>query len=276
MPAPPFKMGQTTPVRVNSLGQPTPPQSSTKIPSVQEQMHQHLLRLEKGLSEAMNKLEEQARVHEKDKARADGMETEYEKMKRIVQEMELKRIAMKDIGVQTMAAPAPLLISVRRSIRPARNFVQAVGEVKTPDPPGISVVSEKENVSNTLDIVKHNPPPNMTKGALTSKTLNPPGATAHEVLGDLGAKDPALLKSVYMHFDKLDGGNLKALPRDSCLLMASLLLEERGIRHTSIPKVICSRMLKSVSQGTDGITLMRESACEFFQKVLEFIIDQER
>lgn len=264
IPDAPFKMGQSTPVRINALSNPTPPQSSTKAPSAHEHMQHHLLRLERGLSDAMKQLSNQAETCEKEKAKAEELQLECERMTKIVQLLELKRIGMKDIGVQTVSAPAPLLLSVRRSgpvKAPGLHFVQAGRDI---EPQSAKV--DKENSP-----LKAN-----TKFYRKSTTPKPPGATAHKVLEELHGKERDLMDSIHLHFDKLDGTNSKILSRDSCLLMASLLLEERGIRHASIPKVICSRMLKSMTQSNDGLTLHRELAHVFFQKVLEFIIEQEK
>lgn len=53
------------------------------------------------------------------------------------------------------------------------------------------------------------------------------------------------MQAVGESFDRLDGAKTGWLSRDVCLVMLSLLLEERGIRHFSIPKVICSRVCSS-------------------------------
>ena len=276
IPTPPFKMGQLTPVRVNSLNQqPTPPFSSSKTTPAYEEMQKHLLRLEKGLSDAMRKLAEQADANEKDKEKASYLEVECVRMTRIVNEIELKRIGMKDVGVQTVviSAPAPLTLSVRRNLPTTRNFVQAppsrdILSPETPEP----VKCEKENIACCSVVI----PPAVSFKNKNQATESGTGVTALRVLQDFTEKRDTVSEKVLAQFDKLDGKNLKALPRDTCLLMASLLLEEMGIRHAAIPKVICSRMLKSVTQSTDGLTLKRDAAPEFFQKVLQFIIEQER
>jgi hypothetical protein len=53
------------------------------------------------------------------------------------------------------------------------------------------------------------------------------------------------MQAVGESFDRLDGAKTGWLSRDVCLVMLSLLLEERGIRHFSIPKVICSSVCSS-------------------------------
>jgi hypothetical protein len=80
-----------------------------------------------------------------------------------------------------------------------------------------------------------------THGDVSSET----GAAAKLLLSQLDVEDAGVIQSIEDSFDRMDGTNVGWLPRDVCLVMLSLVLEERGVRHFSIPKVICSRVCSS-------------------------------
>jgi hypothetical protein len=106
-------------------------------------------------------------------------------------------------------------------------------------------------------------------------------ATKHFV-DEISAKDPQACESILDQFDKVDGPHAGSINRDACLVMISLLLESKGVRHCSIPKVICSRIMRSVNaaaspSGTaNDLSLKRDAAIEFVKLVLDFILEQER
>lgn len=107
--------------------------------------------------------------------------------------------------------------------------------------------------------------------------ITPAGAIAKDLLDKLSRNDSELRESILEQFDQIGSD---AIPRDTCLVMVSLLLEKKGMRHVSIPKVICSRILKSVAPPSPPsgslLGLRKDSAVEFFKQVLEFVYEQER
>lgn len=112
-----------------------------------------------------------------------------------------------------------------------------------------------------------------------------PTATASatkEFVDQISEKHPQACESILEQFDKVDGPHKGSINRDACLVMISLLLESKGVRHCSIPKVICSRIMRSVNSAASpsgtasDLSLKRDLAIDFVKLVLEFILEQER
>jgi hypothetical protein len=222
-------------------------------------------------------------------------------------------VNQRDASTQTEAAPGPVNISLMRRVRapqpvepPVRDVFEDKENVTTN--PVVEVVMKTKNAVPNSPVVRSRASPVMLKGspkaslrrALNSRPIlippklpsrrlsmgpSPSASAAESLLDKLLNDDRDFHKCISDNFSKLDGSNEGCISRDSCLVMVSLLLEEKGLRHCSVPKVICSRILKSVAAEPPvspdgkigcGPVLRRENASEFVKQALEFIIDQER
>ena len=256
------------------------------------------------------------RLVEEMKREKSELENECRKLR---QTMQKRQNCTREASTQTDAVPAPVSVSLMRRLRPPatvksrevyedkENHPSAPKEneetpkaIRTPQKPNAPLVSSSL-------VIKGSPKASLRRALASTPVLVPPkqqtarhsagptpaASAAKDLLVKAVNEDSDLEKSIYDHFSKLDGSHEGCISRDACLVMMSLLLEERGLRHCSVPKVICSRILKSVAVNTSKISvsetpllspsgrslgpvLRREFALDFVKQALEFIIDQER
>jgi len=292
------------------------PQSSPRLLGSSDEVRRlrtEVDKLEKQLCESRQRYEEESRARIKEKAE---LESECRRLKRMLD----NKYQTRDIGTQTATAPVPIPVSLMRRTRPSPTppipIPQQVYEqedpkenvvhtVVPPTPVAFKESSPRKLITSSL---KGSPKASLRR-ALASQTNSPrpvvlppkanrrvsvgptPTASAAQTLIDKLNEDETLfVRAINDHFVRLDGGNDGFIPRDACLVLVSLVLEEQGLRHCAVPKVICSRLLKSVTANVSrmsdvppspsgkptGPVLRREHATEFIKLALEFILDQER
>ena len=256
-------------------------------------------KLEKQLVDTKQRLDEESRNRIKERGE---LELECRRLKRMLE----KRHITKDFGMQTMSAPVPMPVSLMRRARasPTPPLPQQVYEddqkenqVVLAPPTPIKLTSSlkgspKASLRRALASQSNSPRPVVLpkSNRRVSVGPTPTAATAQSLIDKLNDDDALFVKAVNDHFARIDGSNDGYIPRDACLVMVSLILEEQGLRHCAVPKVICSRLLKSVTANVSrmsdvppspsgkhtGPVLRREHATEFMKLALEFILDQER
>ena len=115
--------------------------------------------------------------------------------------------------------------------------------------------------------------------ARTSPDLSAAGQQARSLLDCL--EDPELISMAEQCFDSLVDD--EDISRDTCLELVPLVLSRFGTNlHCTLPKVICSRMLRSLTSSRfDGGTpvaprLKRKDVMRFIRLVLEFIVAEDK
>lgn len=348
-PAPPFKGGVVPQLRLNSKSRnDNPPLSSSRVTmrpkpellpvitprisprpssdsSQVEALRAQLLKLESRFHEASRLLLEESETQTRDRDKISRLEAECERLRQVVENVQLKRINMKDAAAQTLGAPPPIVGGIMR-VRPRRTETPRIKQTE----PQVLKAIENVTPAKPVAIQKQQTPPVPVQyaqspvgagkrvsaiasrfgsavaprapsgGALrkilpASEGLSGNAEKAHSLLIEILEDNQNTISGLVAQFDKLDGAKSGALPRDLCLALVSLVLEDREMRHISIPKVICSKMLKEVINSkssmlmvdslpptpgklADGrtVSLRRDHVPEFFKLALEFIIDQER
>ena len=253
---------------IDAVRSPVLPREDRSIPQREdrmEQMQRHLAKLERGFEDASRQLLQQSESHARDLARATRLEAECARLEQMVQRIDQARIGMKDAATQTLVAPAPIAAIARRPL-PPQPMLQStrmtpllvvhdeqpsiVTPVETPEMHDV-IVAGNENVDPNIRRVSTiaskfgsvtRPRSAGSVGRKSAVELSATAVSAKRILDEIDKEDAATTQSVLEQFDKLDGGKSGVLSRDLCLVMTSLLLEERGIRHCNIPKVICSRV----------------------------------
>ena len=285
-----------TPVLRSSMSpSPRAMPTSTEV----EMLRKQLEKLEAKFQSVSTRFREQTELHACDKARADQYEKECA---RLQTKLERKTENMMDKGVQTIdqltpsPTPPPLLPIVVRRPSPL--------PLRRPSPDSVSIGTSPMRVQVSSSPARRTPPRwNTSPSPRTEQPvreasrrpsitpIHAPNTTsttlvrAKNLLDNLKDDEEFL----YSHFDRLDGGKSGSLSRDLCLAMVSLIFEEKQIhRSATIPKVICSRMLRSLGSSSNGVSsnrsvgsssvtcLHRENLIEFIKLVLEFVIEEER
>ena len=294
------------------------PQSSPRLLGSTDEvrrLRRELEKFDKQLCEAKQRFEEESRARIKEKAE---LESECRRLKRMLD----NRHMTKDVGTQTMVAPIPMPVSLMRRTRvspsppipPApqqvfeddtkENSVVIVEKVALPPTPVAKKDSSPRIIASSLKgspkaslrraLAPQNKSPRPVVLPKTARRVSvgqtPTAAAAQALIDKLNNDDTLFVKAINDQFNRLDGSHDGRISRDACLVMVSLLLEEQGLRHCTVPKVICSRLLKSVTANVSrmsdvppspsgkqtGPVLRREHATEFMKLALEFILDQER
>ena len=293
-----------TPVLRSSI---SPSPRAMVTPEV-ESLRKQLENLETKFQSISTRFREQAELHACDKARAERYEHECERLQSLLDNR--KKPALIDASVQTNAeyttpspTPPPLLPVVIRRPSPLPSRRILAGEET------ISIgTSPMRFHASTSSSPARRTPTRWSKSPIAARIEEPSGgsikptSTISATPACNMTPSTALVRaknlldnlqdskaSIYSHFDQLDNGKTGSLSRDLCLAMISLVFEEKQIRRTSnIPKVICSRMLRSIGSCTGGVssnrsassssnsTLQRENLLEFFKLVLDFVIEEER
>ena len=263
-------------------------------------LRKQLENLEAKFTSVSTRFREQSEMHACDKARADRWERECERMQAL---LDSKKSCV-DVAVQTLEivvpspTPPPLLSLVVRRPSPL--------PTRRPSPEAVSIGTSPlrvtAHVSNSP--ARRTPPrwntsPVITKADPPSERPRRPSVSPVPALvpaSSISIQAKQLLDNltehahgVHAHFDRLDCSKTGYLNRDLCLGMISLIFEENKIhRSANIPKVICSRMLRSVANSGGGVatnrstgsshttSLHREDLLEFMKLVLQFVIDEER
>ena len=243
-----------------------------------EQMKIHLEKLERGLGEVCAQLEVQKAEGLRDKRRVKELEAEC---------MQINACkSNRSVASQTDSLPVfPIYIPLKPHNTPVQDsLVEKLTNRARHEFPAESVVLRFEEPAFEKPLRQAL----SGQSGQSSQSGKSVSHRAKELLETLES-DEEFLQILNQSFDKLDGAQSGCLSRDLCLALASMVLKERGIQSCVIPKVICSRMLRSLasnlsrfddnhraSVALSAASLRKDLAPDFLRLVLEFIIEEDR
>lgn len=340
LPDPPFRMNSgiaASNLRLNSRSRTSPPLSSSKLTRSREYLQtlassngkvapqfeilqENLSQLELKFHLASKRLQEEAESHAKDREKLRSLETECDRLRLVVDDLELRRINMREVATQATCAPPPIIGISRLNrknchvLRPIENLLTSkqppsspvktvnATPVKMTQSPVVSIqtpvresspkLHRVETIINRFGENRQKPPIPRKSGTGDRGHLSRNALIIQGLIEDLVEEGSETVSNICCHFDRLDGSKSGLLSRDLSLVLISLLLEEKGVRHCNIPKVICSKLLKEVinskssfidlaaTPGSESnrpvVCLRRDHVIDFSKLAFEFILDQER
>ena len=252
-------------------------------------MHEQLSRLEAGLRDVHVRLAEQQVNFDSQRAQwdiesaalraeCDAQRNRADRLQKLVDVQAAIASTHTSPGKtpQTVAQSPPVKIA-HTSTPPLK-----IKNTSSAQSPAMKIADTYMAQSPTVKIVHsssaQSPP---VKIANTSRAISQSGENSRAVKPDLVGNstladwarellDSIESVSLESEFDKLDPTGSGSISRDLCLE----LIRNVVALPCAIPKVICSRMLRTVSHGT--VLLHRATLGKFFRLVLEFIIEQEK